>query len=112
MLLNTNITQEINKIIKDCFPKDNPLSKIINKNTIQISYSTTANFESKIKQHNNKILMEGKQKTKECKCTKFDCPLEGKCGQENVIYQAVVEPGPQDNLTIDELNSIKNSTMV
>ena len=29
---------------------------MINKNTIQISYSTTANFEAKIKQHNNNTL--------------------------------------------------------
>ena len=44
MLLKTNITKEVNRIIKECFPKDNVLSKIINKNTIQIGYCTTANL--------------------------------------------------------------------
>ena len=65
-----------------------------------------ANFESKIKQHNNKVLRDGTQEIIDCKCRKFDCPLDGKCGQKNVIYQAIVEPGPQNKLSKKE-NKIK-----
>ena len=36
MLLQTNLTRQLNKIIQDCFLKGHPLSKIINRNTVQV----------------------------------------------------------------------------
>ena len=109
MLLKTNITKELNKIVRDCFPKTNPISKVVNKNNIQVSYSTTANFEAKIKQHNNKLLNNKPKNANECNCTTNQCPLNGKCGQKNVIYQATVKPGPQKKLTKTEEKK-KNKT--
>ena len=44
---------------------------------------------------------------KKCNCTKHECPLEGKCGQRNVIYQAIVIPGQQDKMSKEQLNKIK-----
>ena len=58
MLLATNLSYEVRRIVKECFPKSNKLSKIINKNTVKTAYCTTANLEAKIKQHNTKILRE------------------------------------------------------
>ena len=54
-LVQTNLGYEVRKIIKKCFPKENKISKILNKNTIKVSYSTTANLEAKIKKHNSQI---------------------------------------------------------
>ena len=107
LLLKTNLTKEVKNLVEECFPKSNPLSIIINKNTIQISYSTTANFEAKIKQHNNKILKTKYNNPKECRCKKQECPLGGKCEQKNVIYQASKSPGPQDILNKDEKEKLK-----
>ena len=42
------------------------------------------------------------------KCIKFECPLNGKCEQDKVIYQAIVKPGPQKvDLTDAEKAQIK-----
>ena len=53
------------------------------------------NVKSVISSHNKKILStnttEQQQTEKDCNCrNKTECPLEGKCLQKNVIYQATV----------------------
>ena len=53
------------------------------------------NVKSIISSHNKKVLStnitEQDQTEKECNCrNKTECPLEGKCLQKNVIYQATV----------------------
>ena len=68
--LKTNLAKEFLQLIDKKFPKDNPLSKIINRRTIKVSYSYTANMASVISAYNQQIL---KEKTTEitalpCKC--------------------------------------------
>ena len=41
-----------------------------------------------------------------CNCRKYECPLDGKCGQRSVIYQATIEPGPQRKLSKREKTKI------
>ena len=53
--LKTNLGREFIRIINKNFPKDNPLSKIINTKTVKISYSCTANMHTIIQAHNKKI---------------------------------------------------------
>ena len=52
------------------------------------------NMKSIISSHNKHVLSNANAQIPQpdtCNCTKqFDCPLEGKCLQTNVIYQAIV----------------------
>ena len=43
------------------FKKDNPLYKIINRNTVKVFYSCTINVKSLIDSHNQKILQDEKR---------------------------------------------------
>ena len=51
----TNIGKIFLKSIDSCFPKNHVLRKIINRNTVKISYSCMPNFKQKISNHNLKI---------------------------------------------------------
>ena len=92
--VQTNIGKNFLKIINKCFDKKNPLSKIFNKNTVKISYSTMPNMKNKIDAHNKKLLTKNTHNpinNKKCNCkTKSECPLEQNCLQKNIIYQAKV----------------------
>ena len=92
--VKTRIKKKFIDIVKKCFTKENPLHKILNKDTLNLSYSCMPNIGSKINAHNKKILQaKNDQFTKSCNCTKFQCPLkESKlsCRTESVIYEATV----------------------
>lgn len=93
--VKNNIGQRFLTIIDKCFPKSNPLSKIINRNTVKLSYSCMPNVGKIIAAHNKTLLAEHRDKeaepAKECNCRqKNECPLDGKCLKKNVIYQATV----------------------
>ena len=45
--LKTNISYEVRKLIIKCFPKNHKLYKVVNKNTVFVAFSTTANIEQK-----------------------------------------------------------------
>ena len=54
----TNVGQKFLQILDKNFPPHHPLHKILNRNTVKMSYKCTANLASKISAHNMKILME------------------------------------------------------
>ena len=60
--------------------------------TVKVSYRTTPNMKQVITGHNKKV--QAKQsapiQTKPCTCTAEPCPVQGKCKQEGVVYQAIV----------------------
>merc|ERR1712002_1305414 len=72
-----------------------PLSKILNKNTINLSYSCMPNIKTIIDRHNQKILKKKtKNEVKACNCTKFECPMKNSktsCREESVVYEATVQ---------------------
>ena len=74
------------------FPPNNKLHKIINKNTVKLSYSCMNNVQQIINSHNKTILTSAAENnSKLCKCReKNSCPLNGKCLQKGVVYQATV----------------------
>jgi hypothetical protein len=93
-----NVKTEIGKIfiklIKKHFPKDNKYHNFFNGNTVKVSYSCMNNVESIIKSHNTNMI---KQKPDQeinkiqCNCRKPDeCPLNGKCLSNSVVYEATV----------------------
>lgn len=89
----TNIGKEFLKILREEFPQHNELHKILNPNTVKISYSCMPNISNIIKQHNSKILHQQKAKPAEKKCNcriTAECPLSGECQTSSVIYQATV----------------------
>ena len=64
-----------------------------------MSYRCTPNLARKISGHNSKILKayengEGPLVEKDCNCRKAnECPVEGKCLQKGVVYQATLRRG-------------------
>ena len=91
----TNVGKKFLSIVKDCFKQNHPLRKIFNKNTLKISYSCMPNLEAKITNHNKAILANpsrtNNDEINKCNCrNKSECPLDGHCLTNNVIYQATV----------------------
>ena len=91
----TNVGKKFLSIVNDCFRQDHPLRKIFNKNTLKISYSCMLNLEAKITNHNKAILANSSRtnndEINQCNCrNKSECPLDGYCLTNNVIYQATV----------------------
>ena len=94
--IKTNVGKLFFKILRKNFPKTNPLSKILNKNTVKISYSCTRNMKSIISGHNKQVL-HPKPTTKGCNSRdKNTCPLDNKCFTPKVIYQANVTNDTDD----------------
>ena len=93
MSVETNVGKEFLKIVDKNFPKNNPLSSILNRKTVKIGYSCTANMNSIISGHNRKILNENQNKMKyRCNCKKpSECPMPKKCAAESVVYKATVQ---------------------
>ncbi|KAL9965170.1 hypothetical protein ACROYT_G028933 [Oculina patagonica] len=95
--VKTNLGRKFLNIIDRCFPSGHPLHKIFNKHTLKLSYSCMPNMKSIISSHNKAVLSGFHQSqttqtcNKECNCRKKDqCPLDGKCLSQNVVYQATV----------------------
>ena len=101
MNVKTNIGGKFLALIDKCFPKDGPMGKIFNRSNLKISYSACPNMKQIISSHNRKVLEESKppvpeeEKPRTCNCPRAkreagECPLQGKCLEPNVVYQAKV----------------------
>ena len=94
--VKTNLGRKCIDIINRCFPNEHPVHKIFNKHKLKLSYSCMPNIKSIISSQNKAVLSNFYQSQtqtndKECKCRKKDqCPLDGKCPTQNVVYQATV----------------------
>ena len=90
----TNIGKKFLTLLSACFPANNKLHKIINKNTIKLSYSCMGNIKQSIANHNKAILSKEKIKEEQIKLSNCRnrtlCPLQGNCLQKGVVYQATV----------------------
>ena len=79
----TNIGKKFFTLLSACFPANNKLHKIINKNTIKLSYSCMSNIKQNIVNHNKTILSKEKIKEEQiklCNCrNRTLCPLQGNC---------------------------------
>ena len=94
--VKTNLGRKFLHIVKKCFPKKHPLHKIFNRHTLKLSYSCIPNMKSIIESHNKTVLSiftstPATEHVKECNCRKKEqCPLEGQCLANNIVYQATV----------------------
>ena len=84
--VKTNLGNKCLSIVDKYFPKNHPLNKIFNRCTLKLSYSCMPNMKTIIASH---ITPNKKPHSSNCR-QKVECPLEGKCLQENVVYQATV----------------------
>jgi hypothetical protein len=91
-----NLTKMFSNIIRTTLPHGHVfLSRLFNKHNLRLSYSTTPNLQSIISQHNSKLIKEYRSRSKPpqklCNCrVKNDCPMDGKCLSESVVYRADV----------------------
>ena len=91
--VKTNLGAKFLRLVDQCFDKNNLLRKIFNRNTIKISYRCTPNLGQFISGHNAKVLKETGNPAVErsCSCRQgVSCPLDGRCLQKNLVYQATV----------------------
>lgn len=96
--ITTNIGKKFLNIIDSSFKHDHPLYKIFNRNKLKLSYSCMANMKNAISAQNSKELKQpgiptDQQRTKQtCNCRlKDECPLQGNCLTNQVVYQAAVQ---------------------
>ena len=92
--VKTNVGAKFLKLIDKHFPKNNPLCKIVNRNTVKVSYRCTPNVSKTISSHNSKVIKNLKNSNpRTCSCSKNAvCPLGGFCLTDNLIYQTTVIP--------------------
>ncbi len=91
--VRTNLSRVFRHLVKKHFNPAHRLFKILNKNTIKVSYSCLPNVKDIISAHNKKILRDADAtpRTSGCNCrNKNECPLDGHCLADNIIYKAVV----------------------
>ena len=100
-LANINIRKYFLHLLDKHFNRDNPLSRIFNRNTVKISYSCTKNMYNILSNHNKRLLNElitrdRNPDVESCNCrNKEECLLGGHCHSRNVIYQACISPMEQ-----------------
>ena len=93
--VKSNIGRQFLNALRSAFPKDHKLNKLFNKNTVKLSYSCMDNMQDHVNKHNKKLIsMQENDKdnsSSTCNCRrKPDCPLNGKCKEKSIVYQAVV----------------------
>ena len=98
---NINIGKYFLHLPDKHFNRDNPLSRIFNRNTVKISYSCTKNMYNILSNYNKRLLNEiitrdRNPDVESCNCrNKEECPLGGRCKSRNVVYQACLSPMEQ-----------------
>ena len=101
-LVRCNIGKKFLDLVDKHFPKNNPLNKIFNRNTIKISYSCSKNMDRIINTHNQKLLNRDIHTTQinksNCNCkVQEKCPLEKQCLIKNIIYKATIRTKEEPN---------------
>ena len=103
--IQSNIGEQFFKALDKCFPQNHVLRKVINRNTVKLSYRCMPNIQRKISTHNAKVLQTETGLEEEvplCNCRDFPCPLDGNCrSTKSVVYKASVldENGNKETYT-------------
>ena len=88
------------------------MNKIFSHNTIKVSYCCTQNLGNIIKLYNKKPINSNNQIILPCNCRrKEDCPFQGKCRANDVVYKLLLQQLVFPIKFIQELHkeSFKNS---
>ena len=90
--VSTNVEKSFLQLLRHHFPPSNKLHKIFNKTTVRLSYCCIQNVASMIRSWsiNKKLINTSIKNTLPCNCRKkHECPLDGKCRAENIVYKYV-----------------------
>jgi len=90
--VSTNIGKHFLRLLDSEFPHGHRLNKLFNRNNTKLSYSCCPNIKTIIDKHNKSVLDKpiiDKDKTCNCRVPE-QCPVNGKCMTEQLIYQAAV----------------------
>ena len=101
--VKTNVGAKFLKMISKNFPPSHPLNKILNKNTVKVSYRCMPNLKSHIDKHNTQLLNQGNNQVEpSCNCqvnNRGNCPIPGRCTTPSVVYRATIRR--HDNCSVD-----------
>ena len=90
MKVKTKLGQEFLRLIDKNFPKGTVWYQHFNRHTVKVSYSCTKNIAAHISSHNKKVLNSTRPQ-KPCNCRAEECPVNGECQKEGVVYEATLE---------------------
>ena len=95
--VSTNIGSRFFDLLEKHFPPNHKFRKLINKNTIKLSYCCMPNVGRILKGHNRAVLADqintSENEARMCNCrNKETCPLKGKCLSNSLVYMATVTP--------------------
>ena len=112
--IRTNIAGKFISLVRKCFPKTSPLYPLFNTFNLKVSYSTGPNMKELISKHNAKVLRRFQSSSKEpnrgCNCHggPVNCPLQGECLTESLVYRADVTIGQTTKHYVGQtMNSFK-----
>ena len=93
--MKTQIGKKKFKLIDTAFPQTNPLHKLFTRQTVKVSYKCMPNMAKAVAQHNVKTLKDDTQRIVQqpgCNCQggPGQCPVQGKCLTDSVVYRATV----------------------
>ena len=104
--VSTNVAKTFLQLITKHFPRSHKLHKIFNRNTVKVSYSYMTNMLKIIKGHNKKVTSKPCDQRPKCNCRKkAECPIEGNCLANDVVYKCdVTRPLPKKVLDLQREN--------
>ena len=95
--VKTNVGKHFLELLDKHFPVGDPLHRILNRNTVKISYRCLPNMGRRLSNHNAKVLKNVSspvQKTPAgCNCQKSkrdNCPMPNACNQDGAVYETKV----------------------
>ena len=89
--VKTNVVRKFLQLIDKHFPKSSRLHTIFNRNNNKVSYSCMRNVKTSISNHNNQVLKQRAEPPTCCNCrSPSECPLNGKCLAESLVYKAEI----------------------
>ena len=96
--VRTNVGEKFLGLVDKCFPPAHPLRKVVNRNTVKVSYRCMPNIKKCISKHNSQASRNEETEPQNapgcnCRAGEEQCPLDGKCLTEKVVYRATVNEG-------------------
>ena len=93
--VKTNVGKEFLRLIDTAFPPSNPLHKLFTRQTVKVSYKCMPNMAQAVSRHNVKILQDNQLQPAQlpgCNCQggPGNCPVQGRCKTDCVVYRATV----------------------
>ena len=93
--VKTRVGREFLSLLDTSFPPNNPLHKLFTRQTVKLSYRCMPNMAKAVSSHNTKMLREDSPTDEQpgCNCRggPLNCPVEGQCLTDCVVYQATIK---------------------